>query len=100
MNGSNLGRLERLDLRKTWPSEASDFTPWLARKKNLAVLAESSAHCIASLCVVFQTLTGMSRTRQTVKLTNKPRDLKLDTITICGSSAQRNVAECLHQGTL
>jgi hypothetical protein len=41
MNGSKLGRLERLGLRDTWPSEASDFTPWLAREENLAVLAET-----------------------------------------------------------
>jgi Domain of unknown function (DUF4268) len=38
---SGLGRLIRItDLRKTWPDEARDFTPWLARPENLAVLSE------------------------------------------------------------
>ena len=38
---SNLGRLERVDLRKIWSTEAKDFTPWLAREENLAILAET-----------------------------------------------------------
>ncbi|MEQ1756709.1 MAG: DUF4268 domain-containing protein [Vicinamibacterales bacterium] len=38
-----LGRLERVELRDIWISEASDFTPWLARPENLAVLAETLA---------------------------------------------------------
>jgi hypothetical protein len=37
----SLGRLERVDLRNIWVSEAIDFTPWLARSENLAVLAET-----------------------------------------------------------
>jgi hypothetical protein len=37
----NLGRLEPLDLRHIWTSEATEFTPWLARPENLAVLAET-----------------------------------------------------------
>lgn len=36
-----LGRLQRVDLREIWTSESSDFTPWLAREENLAVLAET-----------------------------------------------------------
>jgi Domain of unknown function (DUF4268) len=36
-----LGRLERVDLRNIWLSEASDFTPWLARKENLEILGET-----------------------------------------------------------
>ena len=36
-----LGRLERVDLRKIWPDEAQDFTPWLAKKENLALLDET-----------------------------------------------------------
>lgn len=38
---SGLGRLERVgDLRATWADEARDFTPWLARDENLALLAD------------------------------------------------------------
>jgi hypothetical protein len=31
----------RDELRDIWLSEASDFTPWLARKENLAILGET-----------------------------------------------------------
>ena len=41
MNTSTLGRLTRVDLRDIWISEATDFTPWLARPENLAILAET-----------------------------------------------------------
>ena len=27
------------DLRKIWPHEALDFTPWLAKDENIAILA-------------------------------------------------------------
>ena len=37
----DLGRLEPVDLRDIWTSEASDFTPWLARAENLSVLSEA-----------------------------------------------------------
>jgi hypothetical protein len=37
----HLGRLERVGLRDIWQSEASDFTPWLARKENLDILGET-----------------------------------------------------------
>lgn len=36
-----LGRLQRVELRDIWLSEASDFTPWLAQSDNLAVLADA-----------------------------------------------------------
>src|SRR4051812_30562512 len=36
---TSLGRLEPVDVREIWLSEASDFTPWLARKENLDILA-------------------------------------------------------------
>src|SRR4051794_8866144 len=36
-----LGRLQRVELREIWTREATDFTPWLAREENLAVLAET-----------------------------------------------------------
>jgi hypothetical protein len=41
VTGLALGRLERVDLRDIWASEAIDFTPWLARVENLAILADT-----------------------------------------------------------
>lgn len=41
MGTSELGRLERVDLRSEWPSEAHDFTPWLAREGNLDLLGDT-----------------------------------------------------------
>jgi hypothetical protein len=40
---SQLGRLETVDLREVWPSEAGDFTPWLAQPENIALLADASS---------------------------------------------------------
>ncbi len=38
----NLGRLKEIkDLRKIWPHEALDFTPWLAEEDNLTLLADA-----------------------------------------------------------
>ena len=38
----NLGKLKEIkDLRKVWPHEALDFTPWLAEEENLALLADA-----------------------------------------------------------
>jgi Domain of unknown function (DUF4268) len=40
-SAATLGRLERItDLRRIWPDEARDFTPWLARPENLSILSE------------------------------------------------------------
>lgn len=36
-----LGRLERVDLRDIWATEAQDFTPWLAQEENLSVLGDT-----------------------------------------------------------
>ncbi len=41
MNTSNLGRLERVNLREIWKTEAQDFTPWLAGEENLKLLGET-----------------------------------------------------------
>ncbi len=38
---SQLGRLETVDLREVWPSEAGHFTPWLAQPENMASLADA-----------------------------------------------------------
>lgn len=38
---NQLGRLQRHELRDIWISESSDFTPWLARPENIALLAET-----------------------------------------------------------
>jgi hypothetical protein len=37
----NLGRLERVDLRVVWEKEAEDFTPWLGRPENIALLGDA-----------------------------------------------------------
>jgi len=36
-----LGTLERVALREVWGHEASDFTPWLAREENIALLGDA-----------------------------------------------------------
>lgn len=41
MTTKSLGLLEPVDLRKVWPNEESDFTPWLADQENLAILADA-----------------------------------------------------------
>lgn len=41
MDSSSLGRLEKIDLRQVWSSEAVDFTPWLANPENLNILANT-----------------------------------------------------------
>ncbi|MBO6609344.1 DUF4268 domain-containing protein [Altererythrobacter sp.] len=38
---TDLGRLVRVDLRTEWGSEPRDFTPWLAREENIALLGET-----------------------------------------------------------
>lgn len=41
MQSLQLARLERVDLRDVWESEATGFTPWLARAENIAVLSDT-----------------------------------------------------------
>ncbi|MEO1150664.1 MAG: DUF4268 domain-containing protein [Pseudomonadota bacterium] len=36
-----LGRLERIALRTAWDKEDRDFTPWLAREENIALLGDT-----------------------------------------------------------
>ncbi len=35
-----LGKIEIVNVRDVWKDEASDFTPWLASEKGLAMLGE------------------------------------------------------------
>lgn len=37
----NLGKLEKVDLRQIWESEAGDFTPWLATEDNIKLLGDT-----------------------------------------------------------
>ncbi|WP_459556418.1 DUF4268 domain-containing protein [Lacunimicrobium album] len=41
MTTPSLGRLEKVDLRTTWLSESSSFTPWLAQDTNIALLSDT-----------------------------------------------------------
>ena len=36
-----LGRLQKVDLRNIWETEAQHFTPWLAQEDNLSILADT-----------------------------------------------------------
>lgn len=38
---TDLGRLEKIDLRDIWRTEDQDFTPWLARDDNIGLLADA-----------------------------------------------------------
>lgn len=38
---TTLGRLQKVDLRDIWKTEAQDFTPWLAQEDNLSELADT-----------------------------------------------------------
>jgi len=38
---SELGRLVKVDLRQEWGNEATEFTPWLARKENINLLGDT-----------------------------------------------------------
>jgi hypothetical protein len=40
-DAKTLGRLEKIELRDIWRTEAMDFTPWLAQSENLALLGEA-----------------------------------------------------------
>ncbi len=36
-----LGQLENVEVRRLWPHEAADFTPWLAREENMSKLGDA-----------------------------------------------------------
>lgn len=37
----NLGKLEKIDLRQVWETEAANFTPWLAQEENIKLLGDT-----------------------------------------------------------
>ena len=41
MDDEPRGRLQHVDLRNIWISEPTEFTPWLARPENLALLGDT-----------------------------------------------------------
>ena len=41
MSADSLGQLVSVDLRQVWESESGDFTPWLARPENIALLGDT-----------------------------------------------------------
>lgn len=41
MNELVLGKLESVGLKSAWPTEAGDFTPWLAKEGNLVLLGDA-----------------------------------------------------------
>lgn len=41
MSTPALGKLEQVSLRSTWSDESGDFTPWLAKPENLALLGDT-----------------------------------------------------------
>ena len=38
---THFGKLEKVDLRDAWQTEAGDFTPWLAQEHNIRMLADT-----------------------------------------------------------
>lgn len=36
----SLGKLQKVEIRKIWPKEDANFTPWLAREENISLLSE------------------------------------------------------------
>ena len=36
-----LGKIKKIYLRTIWASESSDFTPWLAKEENIALLSDA-----------------------------------------------------------
>lgn len=68
-----LSRLEEIhDLRTAWPHEALDFTPWLARGENIALVSDAIEiditvdeveSCVGDFNVdIFASETGTDRT--------------------------------------
>ena len=41
MTSNNLGKITKVELRKAWNHEASDFTNWLAEEENLRMLSDA-----------------------------------------------------------
>ena len=47
----DLGKLEPHPVRKVWPDEASNFTPWLADPQNLPLLGDAVGLSLTPLCI-------------------------------------------------
>lgn len=39
--GTGLGSMRKVNVRKVWPNEQHDFTPWLSQEENIAKLADA-----------------------------------------------------------
>src|SRR5688572_24601805 len=47
MNKPTIGRLAKVNVRDTWPNEATAFTPWLATEENISLLGETIGMSLA-----------------------------------------------------
>ena len=82
MTRQNLGRLERVELRDIWTTEATDFTPWLARTENLAVSFYTFAYRSEEAADKYfaeslRTLIAIRRVVKTGALSVRPADERL-----------------------
>jgi len=41
LSENSLGQIKKLKVRKIWETEAFEFTPWLAKEENIALLGQS-----------------------------------------------------------
>jgi len=58
-----LGSLIKVEIGEVWPDEARDFTPWLARPENLAILSEELGLDISLLSAEIKTEASVGKFR-------------------------------------